>query len=135
MELKKKKNLEFMQGNPFATLRSYNLNKIDVDVNLKLGANCTESDYIISNLMAAEQKSFDDFVKDNPETLLPTDLDLETDIMVVDKENANSSTIISHVPSIKDETSPPLWTEVVRKGKSKSRSNKINYDDRMILQY
>jgi hypothetical protein len=51
LELKKKKNLEFMQGNPFATLQPESLSQIVVDVNLKLGANCAESEFIINNLV------------------------------------------------------------------------------------
>jgi hypothetical protein len=54
---------------------------------------------------------------------------------VVDKENDVSNARKSPIPSFKDEASSPLWTEVVRKGKSRSRSNKINQDDRRVLEY
>jgi hypothetical protein len=70
MELKKKKNLEFMQGYPFATLHPENLGQIAADVNLKLGANSTETEFIINNVMIVEQKSFDDFVEENPKIVL-----------------------------------------------------------------
>jgi hypothetical protein len=168
MELKKKKNLEFMQGKPFATLHPESLSQFVVDVNLKLGANCAKREFIINNLMVDEHKSFNDFVEENPEIVLPidldlesgtnnlmvhegkpfddfvevnretvllTELDLESDILMVVKENVVSNTGKSPIPSFKDEASPPLWTEVVRKGKSRSRSNKINQDDRRVLEY
>jgi hypothetical protein len=117
MELKKKKNLEFMQGNPFVTLQPKNLTQIVVDVNLKLGANCAESEYIINNLVVEEQKYFDEFVEENPESLLPTELYLEFDMRVVDKEDGNVGKNKSHVPSFKDDASPPSGLRWLGRGK------------------
>jgi hypothetical protein len=82
-----------------------------------------------------EQIIFDEFAEYNPESILPTELDLESDMKVVDKADGDISKNKSHVPSFKDDASPPLWTEVVRKGKAKSRSNRIKYDDRRVLEY
>jgi hypothetical protein len=30
---------------------------------------------------------------------------------------------------------PPMWTEVVRRGRNRSKSNKISVNDRRILEY
>jgi hypothetical protein len=131
----KKRNLESVQGNPFATLQFENLNHIAVDVNLRFGSDSTESEYIINNLIKEDQQSYVKFVGENPETLLPIDLDLESDLGFANKEAENAKDCDSPAPSVKDEESPPLWTEVVRRGKTKSRSNKIKNDDMRILEY
>jgi hypothetical protein len=106
-----------------------------VDVNLKFGVDSTKSEYIIKNLTKEDQKSFDRFVEENPETLLPNELDLESDLGVTNMVDVNDKEFDSPIPSFKDEESPPLWTEVVRKGKMKSKSNKIKLDDRRLLEY
>jgi hypothetical protein len=129
------KTLEFMQGNRFATQQFEILNQIVVDVNLKFGKDSIESEYMINNLIKEDRQSFDRFVEENPETLLPTKLDLESDLGFANKEGENAKNCNSHVPSVKDDESPPLWTEVVRKGKTKSRSNKIKIDDRRLQEY
>jgi hypothetical protein len=47
-------------------------------------------------------------VEENPETLLPNELDLESDQGVTDKVDVNDKEFDSPVPSFKDEESPPL---------------------------
>jgi hypothetical protein len=68
MELKQKKSLEPMEGNPFVTLQFNNLNEIGIDVNLKFGTNSSESKFIIDNLIQQEQKNYGNFVEENPES-------------------------------------------------------------------
>jgi hypothetical protein len=58
-------------------------------------------------LVAEDQKSFDDFVDENPKILLPADLYLESDLKVIEKENDKGSNDRSPVPSFKDDASPP----------------------------
>jgi hypothetical protein len=47
-------------------------------------------------------------VEENPETLLPNELDLESDQGVTDKVDVNDKEFDSLVPSFIDEESPPL---------------------------
>jgi hypothetical protein len=119
-----------VKGNPFASLQFDNLNQIAKNINSKFGNDSEESKYIMSNLIEEEQKSFDTFVEENPEVLLPTVLDFDRDMMIVPingSELSNSNGTPEE--SMKDsETSPP-WTEGVRKGETRSRSNKINQNN------
>jgi hypothetical protein len=80
------------------------------------------------------------FMGGNPEVLLPTDLDfkntMEPDSM---KEAASSNEVLTPSCSMKEPDTPILWTEVVRKGKHKtktrSRNNNLGENDRCLLKY
>jgi hypothetical protein len=89
-------------------LQFENLNHIAVDVNLKFGNDSNEAEYIINSLIKKDQQSFITFVEENPETLLPTDLDLEPELEVDNRTVENGEECNSPVPSVKDEESPPL---------------------------
>jgi hypothetical protein len=135
MEIKKRNNLEPLKGNAFATLNPDNLKLITKDVNLKFGKDSVESDFIIQNLIDDEEVKFKKFVNENPETLLPTNLDVENDILIepVNGE-VEQNHVITHVCShIKTDT-PSMWTEVVRRDKNKSKPSKISINDRRILE-
>jgi hypothetical protein len=56
MDLKKKKNLEYTRGNSFATLQNIELNKVALDVNIKIGNDAVESGRIIDTLVDSEKK-------------------------------------------------------------------------------
>jgi hypothetical protein len=64
--------------------------------------------YIINNLTKDDQNSFHRFVEENPRTLLPTELDLESNLGLTNKEDENAKEHNSHVPSFRDDESPPL---------------------------
>jgi hypothetical protein len=69
-------------------------------------------------------------VGDNPDMLLPSNLDIEvvkTPELEVGEQNPSES--------IKDSTPSPQWTEVVKRGKIRSRSNKVSSDERRIWEY
>jgi hypothetical protein len=81
MNLKQRKNLESVKGNSFSVLQFESLNQIVVDVNLKIGSDNNESNRIIGNLVESEKLTHGNFVSENPETNLPSNLDVE---MVMD---------------------------------------------------
>jgi hypothetical protein len=135
MKLKQKKNLEYVKGNPFSTLQFENLNQIALDVNLKFGDNSAEYKFIISNLISDDQKNYDNFIEENPDILLPINLDLES-IQKYDLNNDVDNGLQNTAePSLKDDVSSPLWYEVVRKGKTRSKSDKIKSNDMHLLEY
>jgi hypothetical protein len=122
-----------MKGNPFATLQCENLNQIAIDVNSKLGNNSSE--FIISNLVSEDQKNFVSFTEEHPKTLPPSIADLEYELGM---GSVKSDLIVCHdspILYLKDDSSPPLWTEVVRKGKARSKSINVQNDDRRLLEY
>jgi hypothetical protein len=84
MTLKQNKNLEPLKGNSFASLHSDALNQLAIDVNLFLGADSLEADTIVNKLMIEEDKKVNFFMEENPEILLPSNLDvsLESEIEV-----------------------------------------------------
>jgi hypothetical protein len=77
MDLKKKKNLENARGNSFAALQVDELNKVARDINIKIGNDRKESCMIINNLVGSENRVYEEFVGENHEVLLPTNMDLE----------------------------------------------------------
>jgi hypothetical protein len=77
MDLKKKKNLENARGNSFAALQVDELNKVARDINIKIGNDRKESCMIINNLVGSKNRVYEEFVGENHEVLLPTNMDLE----------------------------------------------------------
>jgi hypothetical protein len=134
MKLKKKRNLEPFKGNPSASLQPDKLNQIDTYVNLKIGVNSEEATFIINNLVANEQNAYDEFVKDNPEVMLPSSLELDNG-MLTDPLDGPVPTGSTPIESLKECEISPTWIEVVRKGKTRSKSNKIDHYGRRILEY
>jgi hypothetical protein len=137
MELKQKKNLEPIQGNSFAALRFENLNQVAKDANIKIGRNEKENTELINNLMEMDKNQYDHFISANPDVILPVNLDT---ILV----HGTSDNSLQIMPAITPEFSIKgnenlTWTEVVRRGKDRnkyrSRSDKINANDRCILEY
>jgi hypothetical protein len=152
MELKKKKNLEPMKGNRFEILQFNDLNQMSCDVNIKVGNNINDKINIINNMISEEEKRCELFARDNPEVVLPVNLDVSsrnTDVNSSDHilhdglsfkdaireldENDFPSlkvfdnryemlVITSPTSSIKEPNSSELWTEVVRKGKVKAKT-------------
>jgi hypothetical protein len=130
MKLKEEKNLGTLKGNSFASLHIDSLNQMAKDVKIKLGNNISESEAFISKLIEEEKNNLEKFVGDNPDMLLPSNLDIEvvkTPELEVGEQNPSES--------IKDSTPSPKWTEVVKRGKIRSRSNKVSSDERRILEY
>jgi hypothetical protein len=134
MKLNKKKNLDSLKGNPFSVLQSNILNQIAADIDIEIGIDENECNRIIDNLVENEI-----FVEENPEVLLPTDLDIkntmEPDFI---KESVGTHELLTP-SSMKEHDSPILWTEVARKGKNKTKTksmnNNIGENDNCIPEY
>jgi hypothetical protein len=156
MELKKRKNLETKHGNSFAALGHENLLQLSKDVNLKFGNDLHDASNIVGCLVNNEVKNFEKFVDENPEILLPANLDLESHMDNHEVENNGSqvedmrhndslkediidNAVETPAGTLEDPETSPLWTEVVTRGrykkKSTSKRDKINSDDRCSLKY
>jgi hypothetical protein len=136
VELKKKKNLEMVKGNSFATLQFDKLNEIALDANLKFVNSSEEAKFIIDNMIEVEQKCYNNFVEGNFEICLPLSLYIESETPDI-SDNKTDDTGLENtlVQSVKDNDTSPSWTVVVRKGKNRSRSEKILDHDRRSLEY
>jgi hypothetical protein len=136
MKLKQKKNLEHVKGNPFDSLQFEKLNQIAKDIHINFGKDSDENKFIISNLIEEEQQCFNTFAEENPEVLLPNNIDFETDSIDIPVNGSElEDKVMTPDDSVKEPESSPSWTKVVRKGETRSRSNKVCYDDRHILEY
>jgi hypothetical protein len=84
--------------------------------------------------MEKEKQCHDKFVEDNPEVNLPMNLDFVCSHSeeLVREDNTRETTPEA---SLKEEHSSPLWTEVVRRGRTRTKINKIVDNDRHILEY
>jgi hypothetical protein len=76
MELKKTKNLEPTKGNRFHILQLPELDQISEVVDIKIGRNKSESINIIKNMIDSETNRCENFARDNPEIMLPVNLDV-----------------------------------------------------------
>jgi hypothetical protein len=128
-----------MKGNPFASLHSDNLLKIAKDVNLKFGRNSLKAKQIIGQLMADDQRDFEKFVDLNPDILLPVDLGIPDCQKLVPIDGAVVTKHLklneaSPIGTVKTSNSP-LWSEVVRRGKQRSKINKSCENEGCILEY
>jgi hypothetical protein len=59
MDLKQRKNLEPFKCNPFDSLQPENLQKLAVDVNIKLGRNSNEAKFLVDNLILEGKKCYE----------------------------------------------------------------------------
>jgi hypothetical protein len=134
MELKKMKNLE-IRGNPFAVLYSKNLQNLACDIKLQVGSNKAESQMIFDNPLEMEKKNYDNFVDDHPEVTLPANLDNEVFASVSGNNQSHELDIVTPTDSFKESQPAIPWREVVKRGKTKSKSSKIGDNDRHILEY
>jgi hypothetical protein len=101
-------------------------------VNLVIGNNAFENDMNILTLIDEEKKNYNNFVGDNPEVLLPTNLDIS--LNMVNELEAQEQPAVEEgasEQSVKDLTTP--WSEVVRR-KCRSKNNKNVSNDRSILE-
>jgi hypothetical protein len=127
MEIKQRKYLEPVKGNPFAYLQADKMNKIAIDVNLKSGKDREESKFIINNMIDEEQKEFDVFVDSSPEIMLPTIQDFNCGMQSKPVDETETQVEISTPEKVlKEPDHSPSWTEVVRRGKTRSKSIKID---------
>jgi hypothetical protein len=133
MNLKKKKNLEQFRGISFACLDNEYLSHVDKEVNLGIGNNASENGINILDLIDEEKKNYNNFVGDNPEVLLRTNLDISLNL--VNEPEAQEQPIVEEgtpEQSVKDLTTP--WSEVVRR-KNRSKNNKNVYNVRSLLEH
>jgi hypothetical protein len=147
MNLKRKNNLELVKGNRFAVLNNVSLKHFADDVNIKLGANTNECDEVVSKLIGEEKEKNDSFVLQNPKILLPVNLEIDgcdeisnpDEVALITQSSVvNTQTVMqTPVESLEDFTPSPKWTEVVRRGKSKTRSriNENCCDEKRLLEY
>jgi hypothetical protein len=126
MELKKKKDLELFKGNPVAVLHTDYLNQYAVDVDVILGNYEVEATEVINNFVNNEIECFDRFVEQNPEVLLPCNLDLD---LVGDENKTENEQCVEHIPdrSFKDPSPNLTWSDEVKKGKGKNRGSKESF--------
>jgi hypothetical protein len=150
MDLKKKKNLEPLKGNAFLSLHSDTLSKLASDVSLKLGASSEEMEIIVRTLVEEDKENFKNFVGDNPDMTLPCDANVEEAMQPAHSEGKhvlkpdpdklgegqsdNAPDLTLDKPDMKSTTSP-MWTEVVKRGRNRSRSGQISVHDRCILEF
>jgi hypothetical protein len=126
MNLKKKINLENPRGNSFAALRVDELNKVARNVNVKIGNDKEESCMIINNLVGSENRVYEEFVGENLEVLLPSNMDLENvmisyTLKVVEGQGVDKTPL----GSFKELDASELWTEVVKKGRNILKIKKL----------
>jgi ApbE superfamily uncharacterized protein (UPF0280 family) len=77
MKLKQKNNLEPLKCNSFASLHTDSLQQLAKDVKIQLGVDSLEAHSIIDKLVVEEVHNVNRFVEENPEILLPVDLEIE----------------------------------------------------------
>jgi hypothetical protein len=161
MELKKMKNLEPTKGNIFHILQLPELDQISEVVDIKIGHNKSESINIIKNMIVSETNRCEKFARDNPEIMLPVNLDVynineptnevvqdlnvvlseETECGVPDLQNNEDEhgNTASPQGSLKDLASSKLWSEVVKRGKhrgkARTRNMKMLSNERGLLEY
>lgn len=77
-------------------------------------------------MIGEERSNFDRFVGENPEILLPANLDIEVENVQEGGVDEKMLEKELHTPeeSIKDSDPSLKWSEVVRRGKTKSRNEK-----------
>jgi hypothetical protein len=126
MNLKKKINLENPRGNSFAALRVDELNKVARNVNVKIGNDKEESCMIINNLVGSENRVYEEFVGENLEVLLPSNMDLEK-VMISYTLKVVEGQGVDKTPfgSFKELDASELWTEVVKKGRNILKIKKL----------
>jgi hypothetical protein len=77
MKLKQKNNLEPLKCNSFASLHTDSLQQLAKDVKIQLGGDSLEAQSIVDKLVVDEIGNVNRFVEENPEILLPVDLETE----------------------------------------------------------
>jgi hypothetical protein len=139
MNLKKKQNLEPIEGNKFSVLDVDDLCQMANDVNINIGNDNKDKSSILNTLIVAEQDRFEQFVAQNHESVLLVNLDVNLKIESGPLNGQEVSSPVFPVDSIKETDTSELWTEVVRRGKNRSkcrsRKEKIGEHDRCILEY
>jgi hypothetical protein len=77
MKIKRRKNLEHQKDISFASMNVDYLNQVARDTNIRIGCNNDESARLINSLIADEKVNYDQFVDENPDIALPSNLDVE----------------------------------------------------------
>jgi hypothetical protein len=140
MLLKQKKNLEPLKGNSFASLHSKSLYQFVKDVNVHLGVDSSEAQSIISKLVGDEIENVNKFVEENLEVLLPANMEID---LISEKtteqalENSNQLRDQALPEPLEGSPQPLKWTEVVKRGRPKSRSklDSNSFNEGRILKY
>jgi hypothetical protein len=102
---------------------------------------------LVSLLEKKKKRKIDSFLLQNPEILLPVNLEIDgceeisnpDEVALITQSSVvNTQTVMqTSVESLEDSTPSPKWTEVVRRGKSKTRSriNENCCDERCLFKY
>jgi hypothetical protein len=120
MNMKKKQNLEPVKGNKFFVLDVDDWCQMASDVNINIGNDNKDKSSILNTLIVADQDRFERFVAQNPESVLPVNLDVDLEVESDPLNGQVASSPVSPSDSIKETNTSELWTEVVRKGKNRS---------------
>jgi hypothetical protein len=122
MELKQRKNLEPIKGNSFSALQIDTLNQIALDSNIRIGGDNEENEKLIDNLVQLEKQQHDMFLNDNPEILLPVNLEVDPVMEVVSFEDPTVQEFNPALAdSFKQSDTSDSWTEVVREGRNRNK--------------
>jgi hypothetical protein len=137
MDPKKKRNLKPMKGNRFLALQTDDLSQLARDINIDVENNNEAS--FLNELLKADQGRYEDFVAQNPESVLPVHLDVDQVLCAEPLEGQAADTTIFPTVSIKEPESSVLWMEAVRKGRNRSknlsRKEKNSDNDRCFLEH
>jgi hypothetical protein len=123
MELKKKKNLEPLKGIPFAALQIDDFNQISSVVDIRIGMD-KENSKIINNLINSNNEIYARFVGENPEVLLPTDLDVNNDLGSNLAENQEEFVDMRTPAEYVKHLGASTWVELVKRWGSRSKKGK-----------
>jgi hypothetical protein len=138
MELKKRKIMEPIKGNPFAALSIENFEQLTVAMKLQVRSGRAESRNVIESLVGREKEGYETFVDNHPEVILPATLDIQErglDMRGTNKNDLANGEVSTPMQSIKDDESSLSWTDVVRRGKTRSRINKNRINERDCLEH
>jgi hypothetical protein len=114
--------LDLFKGNSFAILDVDYLNQYATNVGIELGKTPEDANMIVNNLIKDEKESYDNFVEQNPKILLPDNMEMNIEdcVGLVDKHNLDNCNTPDK--SFEDHSSAQSWTEVVKRGRNKTRS-------------
>jgi hypothetical protein len=141
MHIKQKKNLEVVKGNSFSDFQTDYLNQVAQDAHIRIGCDNDDNSRLIDSLKNEESLKHINFVDENPDMLLPANLDVELEMQEGFKPNVSEDIENNHTPtgSIKEPDTSVLWTEVVMKGRNRNKikgvNEKIHPNDRCCLEY
>jgi hypothetical protein len=140
MELKQRKKLDAIKGDPFNVLSTDTLNQIALDASVKIGNDKSEACKVINDLIELDREQYAQFVDANPEILLPHNIESDFEMSRLPDNMVPIPEMISTPRgSIKEPDTSAPWTEVVKKGRRRNKarveSTKIVNNDRSRVEH